>query len=113
MALDSRAERARHAFHRQVVVCRADAARRKYMLIAPSKLAHRVVYLVENVGDDDDALERHAECAQLLDEEASVLVGHFAREDLVADQNDPGGRDVHSAYNTSASYGSKGPRESA
>ena len=90
--LERHAERLRDALGRDVVVRRADAARREYV----GELAARFVHVADDrrrlVAHDAALGEANAELRELEAEELQIRVLRFAGQDLVADDEDAGRR---------------------
>ena len=90
MAHHRRAHRAGHALDRHVVVRRPHAARGEDHVEAPAEGRDLLGDEVHLVGNHGDAAHVHAERAQLAAQVGGVGVLDLARQDLVADEDDPG-----------------------
>ena len=89
--LERHAERGGDAVHGDVVVCRADAARGQHVVERGRELAHVARDLGDHVGDHVHARHVDTLAAQLAQQVGRVLVLDLPRQDLVADDDDPGG----------------------
>src|SRR5258706_1786674 len=81
-----------HAFHGDIVVCRAYAARGQHVVEARAELAHVARDLEDDVRQHVHARDVDALQAQLAQEIRCVFVLDLPRQDLVSDDHDPGGR---------------------
>ena len=91
MADDGHPHRARDAFDGDVVVRGPDAARREHDVVVRAEGGHLARDEIHFVRDHRDAAHLDAERAQLPAEVRRVRVLDLSGEDLVADEDDPGG----------------------
>src|SRR5262245_37940943 len=80
-----------HALHRDVVVRRADAARREHEVVGAVEFRDRGRDVIELVGDGEDAPNGDPESPQLARQERRVGIDDLAGENLVPDDEDSGG----------------------
>ena len=76
-------ERARHSFHREIVMRRADAARSDYEIEVARAVRDFAGDQIEFIGDSCDASEGDANLAQLASREVRVRVLNLAGKDFV------------------------------
>ena len=88
--LERAAERRRDPVDREVVVSRADPARREHEVVGLVHRAHVLGDHVDLIGNRDDALDVDAERAELAAQVRGVGVDDLPGEDLVSDHEDAG-----------------------
>ena len=95
VSCDGGPERVGDRRDRDVVVGRADAARREHVVETCRGIAHGRRDVLEIVGNHGDPPQVHAETTKLADQKRRVLFHELSAQDLVADDDDPrGGRHV-------------------
>src|SRR6185503_14435707 len=90
LAHDAPAERLGDARDGHVVVRGPDAAGREHPVVGPRELGDLPRDQVDLVGNDRDLPDVDPELPELATEVEGVLVGNLPRQDLVADEDDPG-----------------------